>query len=109
MMKSVLVDLNDRWRVVNDPLQWIVEYRDGKLWRAVFFPTTRPVLLRDIGEKGIDATTEALEYIATWPEKHHAYGKSGSVPPFSHPTQAQVAPGRHPPTPEGADRAVGVV
>ena len=87
MTKTVLVQLNDRWRVVDDPLQWILQCRfqcrDGTVqWNAKSFPTTRKVLLRAIHERGIEADPEAIAYIETWPEKHRAYGDRLSVSPI---------------------------
>ena len=73
--------LNDRWRVVDDPLQWILQYRAGnvshsderknrKAWQGRRFCRTRAALKRDIGEccGGVDPV--ALAIIDTWPEWH---------------------------------------
>ena len=76
-----LVELNDHYRVAEDPLLWIVACHKDKSCRRISHPTTREVLLRTISEKGTDATTEAIAYIETWPEHHHVYGKKLPVLP----------------------------
>ena len=75
------VVLNDRWRVVDDPLQWILQYREGKTphsdgsenpraWVGRRFFRTRTALKRDIRECCGDVDPAALAVIDTWPDWH---------------------------------------
>ncbi len=75
------VVLNDRWRVVDDPLQWVLQYRDReirhsdgsenpKAWVGRRFCRTRDALKRDIGECCGDVAPAALAVIDTWPDWH---------------------------------------
>ena len=75
-----MIFLNDRWRVrLNDPAQWILEYREGRPagagdgWRGKSFCTQRGTLLRDIRERIIDergeVDPEALSQVEALPEK----------------------------------------
>ena len=74
-----MIFLNDRWRVrLNDPAQWILEYREGALgkkgtgYRGRAFCTQRRTLLRDIKERIIDeggeVAPEALRRVEALPE-----------------------------------------
>ncbi len=76
-----IVTLNDRWRVVDDPLQWILQYRAGnishsdernnhKAWKGKRFCRTSATLKRDIREHCGEVDPVALAYIETWPERH---------------------------------------
>ncbi len=70
-----LVKLNDKWRIVDDPLQWILQRRgekNGKFgpWQARSFCTTRKALLRCIREYCGAVDPAAVAYIETWPERH---------------------------------------
>ena len=55
-MPNVLVVLNERWRVVDDPIQWILQVRKGREtarasgWRSRNFCVSRTGLRRSIGE-----------------------------------------------------------
>ncbi len=75
------VTLNDRWCVVDDPLQWILQYREGKTphsdgsenpraWVGKRFCRTRGALKRDIGENSGEVDPVALAIIDTWPNWH---------------------------------------
>ena len=77
----LLMVLNDRWRVVDDPLQWILQYRarnvaasakskKTKAWVGKRFCRTRAALKRDIRECCGDVDLVALAIIDTWPEWH---------------------------------------
>ncbi len=77
MSKKVeIVRLNDRWRIVDDPLQWILEVRQGKAgkkasgYRQRSFCCWRSTLLRDIRERCGDVDPAAVAYIESWPERH---------------------------------------
>ena len=74
--------LSERWRVVDDPLQWILQRRSGRTrklkcgadngWRNCRFPTTRGVLLRDVREIiGVDADLGALPDVHSGYQAHH--------------------------------------
>ena len=70
-----IVRLNDLWRVVDDPLQWILVRRGNKNgnfgpWKARSFCTTRKVLLRCIREDCGDVDPAAVALIETWPERN---------------------------------------
>ncbi len=77
--------LNDRWRVVDDPVQWLVEQRarregrrrpDGTIrgaWRGRSFPTTRHVLKREIRRLCGEVDADAMKLINRLPEKHPGF------------------------------------
>ena len=70
-----LVKLSEKWRIVDDPLQWILQRRgnaNGKFgpWQARSFCTTRKVLLRCIREDCGDVDPAAVAFIETWPERN---------------------------------------
>ena len=44
------INLNSQWRVVFDPLQWILQHRHGDRWRNRSFCVSRSSLLRCIRE-----------------------------------------------------------
>jgi hypothetical protein len=75
----VVAVLNDRWRVVLDPLQWIIEVRKGRGgvkstgWRGRRFCTTRTVLIRDVRELCGEVDPEALAILERLPENHPHY------------------------------------
>ena len=61
------VTLSDRWRVSYDPLQWILEIRQGPRWRARSFCVTREELLRCIREYcPKDVVISVIESFASW-------------------------------------------
>ena len=73
--------LNERWRVVDDPLQWIVQYRqnnrrrgdgsvDPRSWQGKRFCRTRTALLRDIRENCGEVDPAALANIEAMPDWH---------------------------------------
>ena len=64
-----LVKLNDKWRIDDDPLQWILKRRSGKVWRDRSFCMTRKALLRCIREYCGDVDPAAVAFIETWPER----------------------------------------
>ena len=72
----VVAILNRRWRVIDDPLQWILQVRKGRArvkasgWLGIAFCMTRTALLRNIYEHcgPVDQNTMALIY--TLPEWH---------------------------------------
>lgn len=72
--------LNDRWRVTDDPLQWILEVRKGRKgprhtgWRGRSFCTTRDVLKRDVRRLCGEVDPAAMAAIEALPEVHPHYG-----------------------------------
>ena len=81
----VIALLNDRWRVIDDPLQWILEVRTGQPtrkatgWRGRSFCTQRRSLIRCIGEYCGEVDPAALEIIKKLPEKHLDHENSPEV------------------------------
>ncbi len=70
-----LVKLNDQWRVVDDPLQWILSRRGKKNgsfgpWRPRSFCMTRKALLCYIREYCGEVDPVAVAFVETWPERH---------------------------------------
>lgn len=79
----VIVKLNERWRVADDPLQWILEVRKGRTtskskgWRSRSFCTTRTGLRRSIDQLCGPVNLEALALIDALPEHHRIFHKRG--------------------------------
>ncbi len=73
-MTDSLVQLNDSWRVADDPPQWVLEKRvrepqPGKTsgWQAQKYIRTTDHLLKRIGEMCGTVDSEAIEIIRSWP------------------------------------------
>ena len=65
------VVLNDRWRCVYDPAQWILEHRiSTKDWRGSAFCWTRDALIRNIRERCGQVDPDALKQIENLTEFH---------------------------------------
>ena len=65
------VMLNDRWRCVYDPLQWILEHRiNTKDFRGSAFCWTRAALIRNIRERCGPVDPDALRQIQILPPFH---------------------------------------
>jgi hypothetical protein len=65
---KVLAQLNDEWRVVYDPMQWLLQRREGSKWNNRSYCVTKDALLRCIREycpKGVDITG-----VESFPEWH---------------------------------------
>jgi len=73
--------LVQRWRVIDDPLQWVLQYRRNKhgsgdegakdvTWEGRRFFRTRTALIRDIGELCGPVDPKALAIIAAMPDRH---------------------------------------
>jgi hypothetical protein len=81
---NVVVELNDRWRVIDDPLQWILQVRKGRGtqkaagWRGRSYCTQRTTLLRCIGENCGEVDADALAIIATLPKRHIDWDRSST-------------------------------
>ena len=73
---DVVAQLNDRWRVVHDPLQWILQVRRGRKtakatgWKGRSFCQWRRTLIRDIGEFCGDVDVTAMAFIEALPDRH---------------------------------------
>ena len=73
---EVVAVLNDRWRVLDDKLQWLLQVRKGRPTakssgcRNRFFCTQRPALLRCIREHCGDVDPDALSVIEALPDRH---------------------------------------
>jgi hypothetical protein len=71
----LLAQLNGQWRVVNDPLQWILQRRKGNPrkknsgWKDRCFCTTRDALLRCVREYCGDIDEDALTDLQALPER----------------------------------------
>ena len=72
--------LNERWRVVVDPLQWILQVGKGRKgprhtgWAGRSFCTTRATLKREIRRLAGDVDPAALAIIDGLPDQHPHYG-----------------------------------
>jgi hypothetical protein len=70
----LIAQLNTNWRVVDDPLQWILQRRKGNPrkknsgWQDRSFCTTREGLLRCVCETCGEVDDEALAHIRALPE-----------------------------------------
>ena len=79
----VIVQLNDRWRITDDGVQWILQRREsrstdrGTGWKGRSYCTQRATLLRDIRGYCGDADPHAHRQIEALPERF-PYKKSNS-------------------------------
>ena len=68
--------LNGRWRVIDDPLQWILQVRQGSKtlkgtgWRDRAYCAQRSALIRCIGEFCGEVSEYALAVIEALPSRH---------------------------------------
>ena len=79
------IRLNARWRVVDDPIQWILQQREGgkprrrpdgsyrQPWRDRSFPTGRRLLKREIRRLCGEVDPDAIKLVALLPEKHPGF------------------------------------
>jgi hypothetical protein len=73
---SLVAQLNDAWRVVDDPLQWKLQRKKGNPrsknagWRDRSFCTTREGLLRCVREYCGTVEPSALAMLTNVPEQH---------------------------------------
>jgi hypothetical protein len=73
---QLVAQLNERWRVVDDPLQWILQRRKGNPrkkssgWQGRSFCRTRDALLRCVREYCGEIDLEALSMLKDLPEWH---------------------------------------
>lgn len=81
---NLVVQLNDRWRVIDDPLQWILQVRKGRKakkasgWRGRSYCTQRTVLLRCIREYCGDVDRGAIAIVEALPKRHIDWDRSSS-------------------------------
>jgi len=70
------VVLNDRWRLKDDPLQWILQVRKGGIrskasgWVGKAFCSTRTALLRNIRDLCGPVDPDALRVLNGLPKAH---------------------------------------
>ena len=78
----LIAQLNTNWRVTDDPLQWVLQRRQGNPrdknsgWRDRSFCRTREALLRCVHEHCGDVEPTALAKLDALPSRH---GQSGSL------------------------------
>src|SRR6516225_7673114 len=78
----LITQLNPNWRVVNDPLQWILQRRKGNPrkrnsgWIDRSFCTTREGLLRCVRESCSEVDDEALTQLQKLPDFHPNWEQS---------------------------------
>jgi hypothetical protein len=72
----LVTQLNERWRVVDDPLQWILQRKKGNPrkknsgWRDRSFCRTRDALLRCVGEYCGEVDDNSLAKLKSLPDWH---------------------------------------
>ena len=75
---TLVAQLNDRWRVVEDPLQWIIQVRKGQNgnrttgWQSRHFFVFQTALRRAIDEYCGDVDPAAMTIIDGRPPRVHA-------------------------------------
>ena len=73
---GLIARLNENWRVVDDPLQWILQRKKGNPrnkntgWQSRSFCTTREGLLRCVREYCGEVEPAALAKLAALPPNH---------------------------------------
>jgi hypothetical protein len=74
--KRLIAQVNENWRVVYDPLQWILQRRKGNPrkknsgWQDRSFCTTRKGLLRCVRESCDEVDDKAVARLHALPEFH---------------------------------------
>ena len=77
----LIAQLNENWRVVDDPLQWILQRKKGSPreknsgWRNRSFCTTREGLLRCIRECSGEIDADAFAKLRGMPDNHSDNGQ----------------------------------
>jgi hypothetical protein len=88
-----MIELGDGWRVAYDPLQWILQQRQGDRWRGHSFCCTRAALLRCIRDHCGDDITPVLRLPEWHPDRAVAATKAEGVPtPPAEPLPGPVPP-----------------
>tara|TARA_R110002110_G_scaffold414910_2_gene646366 strand:+ start:296 stop:703 length:408 start_codon:yes stop_codon:yes gene_type:complete len=68
--------INSRWRVIDDPLQWILQVRKGREtskgsgWRDIAYCAQRTALIRCIHENCGEVSADAVAVIEALPPRH---------------------------------------
>ena len=79
---ALLIQLNPDWRVVEDDVQYILQYRKGSVrskatgWLSRSFCRTREALLRCIREYCGSVDLEALQRVSALPDPHNDLGNA---------------------------------
>ena len=80
--KPVIAVLNDRWRVIDDGIQWILQKRKGRPapkstgWRARGYATTRASLLDTVERKCEPVDPGGLRILRALPDEHRSREES---------------------------------
>ena len=78
--------LNDRWRVTDDPLQWILQYRESDPserstgYKARSFCGSRGGLTRCVRDYCGDVDPDALARIDLLPDLHQDWTPAANIP-----------------------------
>ena len=86
----LVAQLNASWRVVDDPLQWILQRRKGNPrsknsgWENRSFCTTREALLRCVREYCGEVDLAALAALSALPEHHTDFEAGNSAQVRAH-------------------------
>jgi hypothetical protein len=86
----LLAQLNASWRVVDDPLQWVLQHKKGNPrsknpgWENRSFCTTRAALLRCAHEYCPEVDAAALAALIALPEHHTGLGAGKNAPISTH-------------------------
>lgn len=62
--------INDRARIINDPLQWIIQHLRGNRWVDWSFFTDRDIMATRVIYRYDALRDTALQAIASLPSKH---------------------------------------
>ena len=74
--KPVIAVLNDRWRVIDDGMQWVLQKRKGRPtpkstgWRARSYATSRASLLNSVEKRCGPVEPAALGILSSLPDEH---------------------------------------
>ena len=81
MSDAPFLQLSDNWRLASDPLQWVIQRREGKQWRSVqFIASTREVLTRCLREMGAVVDKEAQLELDNLPGTFQEWRKTQKAP-----------------------------
>jgi hypothetical protein len=112
----LVAQLNETWRVIDDPLQWILQLRKGNPrkknpgWRGRSFCRTRKALLRCIREYCGEVDVGALARVKSLPEWHSDWDRKTTPPNLDvlRTDQAQPeGPSKPPVSRESEERGAG--
>ena len=84
--KRVIAVLNDRWRVIDDGIQWVLEKRKGRPtpkssgWRGRSYARNRASLLDSVERRCGPVDSEALAALKTLPDAHPSVTRQGGAP-----------------------------